>query len=104
MPDMGPITPDEVQWVKKNSIPNEVIQIFNDLIATNWDGRRAVVLQKLAVAAIKQHLNCTSEEIFKNHWLDVEETFRTAGWKVEFDQPAYCESYEPSFTFSRDKK
>jgi hypothetical protein len=31
--------------------------------------------------------------------LDIEDTYREAGWKVEYDKPAYCENYPANFTF-----
>ena len=41
----------------------------------------------------------TRATIFDNNWLDIEPTYRKAGWKVIYDGPAYCENYPATFTF-----
>ena len=40
-------------------------------------------------------------EIFNKGWLNIEEVYRSAGWKVNYDKPAYNESYDAYFTFER---
>lgn len=94
-----PITPDEVERGKY--IPPVVIEAFNELIAEGG-GR---VLQKDVVARIlaKAGGAITSEEIFKKGWLDVEGMYREAGWNVVYDKPAYCETYDANFTFTRKR-
>lgn len=39
--------------------------------------------------------------IFDKHWLDIEDTYRKAGWNVEYDKPGYCENYDAYFVFSK---
>jgi hypothetical protein len=39
-------------------------------------------------------------EIFKKGWLDVEEIYGKAGWKVEYDKPGYNEDYAAHFIFT----
>ena len=34
-----------------------------------------------------------------NKYLDFEDEYRTIGWKVTYNKPAYCETYEPYFIF-----
>lgn len=94
-----PITPSQVSSSKV--IPPEVIEVFNELIAKNWDGHEAIVKQDVAARLAAKRLNITTETLFDNHYMDVESTFRKAGWKVEYDKPGYCETYEASFTFSK---
>ena len=43
----------------------------------------------------------TRQTVFDNGWLDVEEAHRAAGWRVEYDKPAYNESYDAFFVFSK---
>lgn len=54
---------------------------------------------------MKAILDCDStlspQFIFAEKWLDVEEIFRQVGWSVSYDNPAYNESYEPSWTFTK---
>ena len=43
------------------------------------------------------------QELFDNHYLDIEPAYRNAGWKVEFDKPGYNETYDSYFVFSKKK-
>jgi len=43
----------------------------------------------------------TRDEVFDKGWLNIEPMYRAAGWKVVYDKPAYNESYEPTFTFTK---
>jgi len=98
-----PITPAEVTSKKLANIPDRVIEAFNTLIAKHYDGRSATVKQDEVLAAIVTD-EITRSMVFENHWLDVEDIFREAGWDVEYDKPAYNESYPATFTFkSKDK-
>lgn len=111
MSDVQPIRPDDVSLAKAKTIPGPVIAAFNELIAKHWNGREAVVKQEDVLALAIQRLTevgtLTGDGpharriVFDNHWLDVEEAFRAVGWKVEYDKPAYCETYPATFTFSR---
>jgi hypothetical protein len=94
-----PITPDEAESGKH--IPDEVFEAFNELIAEG-DGD---VLQKDVVLRILAKIpDTTREQIFKKGWLNVEPAYRKAGWKVTYDKPGYCETYEANFTFRRKKR
>lgn len=99
-----PITPAEVVAKKTENIPPEVFEVFNDLIAERWDGHRATIYQKDIVARLKAKLpEERRSQIFERHWLDVEPSYRKAGWTVVYDKPGYCETYEPNFTFTKGK-
>jgi hypothetical protein len=95
-----PVTPDDVVALKSKIIPNVIIETFNEAIAKNFNGEHSTVFQHEIVAMLVGK-DFTIEEIFKNRWLDVEDIYRDAGWKVYYDKPAYDESYEPSFTFRK---
>lgn len=85
--------------------PTEVIESFNELITENFNGSSATVMQKDVVERIiSKNSQIDREEMFKKHWLDVEDVYRKAGWIVKFDQPAYNESYEASFVFEKKKR
>lgn len=97
--DVKPITPDEVPGP---DIPSKVIAAFNTLIAQNFYKGHAVVMQKEVVELlVKEGMN--RDQLFENHWLDVEPIFEKAGWHVEYDKPGYNETYEPSFEFRRKR-
>lgn len=98
------ITPSEVTGKKTESIPEEVFEAFNELIAEGWDGHSSIVVQCRVVSLIFEKMKrkdpiFTRQSIFDKHWLDVESSYRAAGWKVVYDKPAYCETYEANFRF-----
>lgn len=90
-----PITPEEVKL--GGHIPDEVIVAFNELIA---ESRGGVVLQEAAITRIMSKMpDVTRHQMFEKGWLDVEDVYRSAGWKVTYDKPGYNESYAASWTF-----
>lgn len=93
-----PITPGEVGRQRTQDLPDEVFEVFNSLIAQNFDGGSAKVMQEDAVDALVDK-GFTEEEIFEKDLLDVELAYRAAGWKVEYDKPGYNETYDAFFTF-----
>ncbi len=99
---MKAITPQEVEGKKVSTIPSAVIEAFNELILKDFDGTSATVGQKEVTRLIGKK-GISSTKLFNNHWLDVEQLYRNAGWIVNYDKPAYNETYEATFTFSRKK-
>lgn len=94
-----PIGPDEVAGLQASQIPDEVFAVFNDLISRHWDGHCAGLKQeeivKHLVAAGFTHARIDSEGL-----LNVEEAYRSKGWKVVYESPGYNESGGASFEFS----
>lgn len=101
---MPPITPEEVVELKRTTIPEEVFDAFNEEIAKRWTGRSAHVCQSDVIDRITDALGVSSQEIYDEHWLDVESVYEEAGWEVVYDKPAYNESYPATFTFSKASK
>lgn len=104
-PPKEPIQPITKQQAKEQKaarvFPDFVIQAFNECIAESQLKNSRTVLQKDVVKRImKLGKIRNSQKIFDEHWLDVEDHYRKAGWTVKFDKPAYNESYEASFEFS----
>ncbi len=95
----GPISPVEAMEQQTEQIPDEVFLVFNALIAQNLHKGRSTVMQTDVVEALVQQ-GFDKKDIYKNHWLDVEDSYRKSGWKVVYDKPAYNESYAPSFEFT----
>jgi hypothetical protein len=94
-----PITFEEVYDDKYHGIPDEIISAVNDLIKKNFklNDTSATVYQK----DILRNITIDRERVFKNGWLDIEPLYRESGWDVSYYQPAYCESFEPYFVFSK---
>jgi hypothetical protein len=92
---MSPISPVQVAKKKGEYIPKEVFEAFDALIVENYVAGRAVVIQDEVVERVKKKVgNCN------NKWLNVEAAYEAVGWKVEYDKPAYNESYPAKFIFT----
>jgi hypothetical protein len=97
-----PITPDQVASKKLEIIPSEVIEVFNKRIASSWSGHRSIVKVVDIVDDILLAMpNLTRDDIYNKNYLEIEDIFREAGWKVEYDQPDYSQDYDSFFTFKR---
>lgn len=98
-----PIPPEEIPVEKV--VPNEVIEAFNELMAeTGYDNSRTITIRQNEVVARIVSKGIDKDSIFKNKWLDVEDIYRNAGWKVRYESAAYNDTYfVPYFTFSRKK-
>lgn len=92
-----PILPEQVAEIRAKQIP-----LVNELIAKGYVNGRSTVYQDDVTSLITERLGVDKSVVYKEHWLGVEEIFRATGkWKVEYDKPAYCESYRAYFIFTR---
>ncbi len=100
-----PIRPDEVQDEFNSTIPDYVVEAFNKHIVLNWNGHQSKVRRDAVMADIIESPNgCTSKQsLFDNHYMDVEDLFRKAGWEVKYDQPSRGENFDPYYIFSKGK-
>lgn len=104
MSKVKPISPDELIAQKKKEFPEVVIEVVNRLVKEKWNGKQAVVMQADIVRGILGNSKYNKNEIFEKNLLDFEDIYREQGWKVTYDKPAYCESYDPYFLFERKTK
>ena len=100
---IDPIKPSEVGVQAAKTLPDPVIEAFNELIVSKYLNGEAKVLQKDAVARIQQKLGCDRSEVFDKDWLNVEEAFRAAGWTVTYEKPVGYggETFEAFYTFRK---
>jgi hypothetical protein len=96
-----PISPDEIADAKVTQIPASVIEAFNKLLALNFSGGAARVKQDDVIAEIMLTTQLTRREIIDKGYLNVEEVFRSAGWKVKYDKPDWTETYPAVFEFRK---
>ena len=102
-----PIRPEEVSKKMAALIPPFVIEVFNTLIAQNFDshlGKASFSQEEVVKAIIKWNNDLKREDVFTKHWLDVEDIYREVGWGVRYDKPAYNEEGVAWFEFSTPKK
>ena len=110
MTEIKPITPDEVEKERRNNIPDFVIEAVNKLLKKKWDGKEAIIKQDEIIAEMKPCWTSMENgvrfrpKVFSNHWLDFEDIYRDNGWNVEYDKPAYCESYDAYFKFTKKSR
>lgn len=99
---MKPITPDEARQQKLTRIPDEVIISVNELIVEKLTSSNyASFTQDELINRIISKSKLSRDEIFNKHYLDFEPIYQKAGWKVEYDKPAYNETYNATFKFTR---
>jgi hypothetical protein len=94
-----PISPNEIGAAKLKYIPDTVFEVVNELLAQKCTNGRATIYQKDIVAALLTKMDTTKAVIFDKGYLNFEEAYREQGWKVEYDKPAYNESYDAHFIF-----
>ena len=100
MTTVAPISPNEITKIREGLIPNVVFETFNKLIAKNFSGSQATVYQEAVMTLLVEH-GLSRSDIFDNHWLDVEDSYRKTGWAVEYDKPGYNENYKAYFIFKK---
>lgn len=94
-----PITPDECV----GSIPDVIIECVNEFLKARGGSHEITITQDELIERICARTEYERHQIFSNNWLDIEETYRRAGWHVEYDKPGYNETYKAYFTFRRKK-
>lgn len=101
-----PVSPGDV----KPTLPDPIITVWNRLIEERWDGKQAIINQEEAISAICKEILLRADVgddrslIINRGWLDIEEVYRSRGWRVRYDKPGYSESYAATFTFTRRKQ
>jgi hypothetical protein len=107
--NVKPISPEEIGNEKIKTIPVAMIQAVNELLSMKWNGTSATLRQDDIMARYfkiigKENDRANRDEVFDKHMLDFEHAYRSLGWKVYYDRPAYNESYEPTYEFTKKKK
>jgi hypothetical protein len=102
---VSPVRPDDLACKRPRSLPGEVVEAFNEAIASEWDGRKARVSVRDVVRRIGIKTGASDEEVFMMRWLDVEATFAAAGWDVGYGQPYFERAADGDFfEFARAKR
>jgi len=96
-----PITPDMVTDVKKELLPDAVIEAWNEVIAKNWNGKTSSFTQDEIVKRIVKKAKIKRDKVFDKRYLDVEDIYETEGWNVHYDRPGYNETYNATFEFKK---
>lgn len=96
------ISPAEAEKLKRERIPEFVLEAFNELLISNYNPNGTVITQEDVMVEIMNRSpdDISRREIFDNGWLDVEPLFRENGWNVEYDKPGLGETYKAKFIFT----
>lgn len=105
MSEVKPITPNEIVDDLDKIIPSVVITAVNNILKSKYRGTGPVTIKQKDIVAEIMRLDgsITKDEIFDNKYMDFEKLYRKNGWIVEYDKPAYCETYDAFFTFKLRK-
>ena len=109
MNEIKPITPEEALENKDLSIHPGIhpgiIKIINDIISTQYSKGGSVTIKEKDIVNmfLKGHSEFTVVKVYNDHMLDFESLYSKNGWKVEYDKPAYNETYEATYKFSAKK-
>lgn len=97
---IAPITPEQAR--QEHYIPDEIMQIVNDLLTERASQGYAYIKQKEIVSkAVDAGLD--ENDIFRQGWLQFKDRYIAAGWAVKYDRPGYNESYDAFFEFRAAK-
>lgn len=96
-----PINPNEIISEKVKIIPDQVIRVFNELIARNWNKDKSIVFTNEAVEFIKFLTGASKDTIIQNHWLDVEPLYRENGYEVTYHESQGNESFPSYYEFRK---
>jgi hypothetical protein len=93
-----PVTPKEARELK--TFPDKVIETWNAAIVEGLVEGRVTIKQDHIVNLLASAMDVERDVVFNKGWLNVEDFYRSAGWKVEYDKPGYNENYTAFFVFS----
>ena len=97
----SPALPIDIDHIQIVEIPSLMYDVVNDLIQENIDENgRAYIEQYKIVDEYKKRAKVKAEN-FNFKWLDFEEDYRKTGWKVTYDGPAYCETFNAYYVFKK---
>lgn len=94
-----PIKPSEV--VAAKAIPDFVVDVFNKLIARDFDGNESKIRQREVITLLSSDYGVSREQVFQKGFLNIESLFTAAGWEVDYDRPGYNEDYDAFFIFTK---
>ena len=101
------ISPQGAREKFKQDLDPLMIEAVNNLLTKEGSSTYITLLQKDIVSEYRSLCKAAdrpARDVYKENQLDFEDIFRDAGWHVEYDKPAYCETYEPNFSFSAKKR
>ena len=84
-------------------LPDFVIESVNQCIQESWDGTQARFTQDALASIMAEKSGLSVRALYGNKYLGFEPQYRALGWRVIYDKPGYCESYDAYFVVSRER-
>jgi hypothetical protein len=102
-----PVSPQEILDDLENIIPAEVVEAFNNLLKKNYRGGKHSVGIKQEdvlneISRLDPHVS--REDLFDNHWMDIEPLFKEHGWKVKYESPCIGDNFAAYWEFTPNPK
>jgi hypothetical protein len=91
------ITPAQLRARRRKDIPQWVIDVVNELLVENCNSRTYCIIHQDSIidAILEREPGLVRSDVFKHGYLDFEEIFAEAGWRVQyykqFGIPSYFE-------------
>ena len=96
-----PLSPAEAKKLAADRIPDELIEVVNEMLVKQGYKDRIILLQKDIIADLLNKTDKYSRaEIFNLGLLDFESRFEAVGWKIDFAKPGNGDDFEAQFIFS----
>lgn len=95
-------TPEDAKREHEKFIPEFVFEAFNTLLAKKYNDKEVIITQKEALSTImilSDIDDLSSDYIFQEGWLDIEDFYERNGWHVEYDKPSIGDNYIAYFKF-----
>ena len=99
-----PIDVDKIDELFQKQIPECIIDAVNKLIISHYSPtKKEATIKQDEIRDMVVTEEMSRNKIFKNNWLDIEDIYRNVGWIVEYEKPAYCETWDAYFVFKKPK-
>lgn len=109
MTNIQPFSPAEAKKAKVDSLPKELIQAVNELLAERYKDYGTINIKLKDIKARCRKI-LGIDEMFSsddpmNSWptgvWDFEPVYERFGWKVSYDKPGFNESYDSFYIFKK---
>lgn len=80
---VGPVSPERAAELHVQRIPNQVFEVFNDLIAQNLNTKGQSSFHNSRVINALEKQGFTSYGLHSDGYLNVEPSYREQGWEIE---------------------
>lgn len=93
------LSPDEMVKHWQQALPDAVVETFNELLAKQFNGKTAKILEEDLLSAIKKK-GLAIHEVREQNWLSqTRELYTEKGWKVSFNSPGWDDNFKSYFYF-----